>query len=252
MPPFLSLIIPAFNEEHRLGDSLTEVISFLERQPYSAEVLVVENGSQDRTAEIAEVFAQRHPMVRVLREAERGKGLAVRRGMLEAAGEYRFMCDADLSMPIEEVNRFLPPELKNFDIVIASREVEGAIRYGEPAIRHFIGRVFNALVRLLAVPSFQDTQCGFKCFRAGVAEDLFSLQRLNGWTFDVEVLYIAQQRGYQIVEIPIPWYYIPGSRIQLLRDWLVMFTDLIRIRRNWRHGLYEPKWRPSPSDPSSP
>ena len=112
-----------------------------------------------------------------------------------ARGEYRFICDADLSMPIEEVNRFLPPVLEGYDIAIASREAPGAVRYGEPAYRHWIGRIFNALVRSLAVPHFQDTQCGFKCFRASVAEDLFSVQRLDGWTFDVEVLFI----GWELV-----------------------------------------------------
>ncbi len=241
MSPFLSIIIPAHNEEHRIPTSLEKVLSFLDSQKYDAEVLVVENGSQDRTAEIVEVFVRRRPNVFLLRESRAGKGLAVRRGMLEARGEYRFICDADLSMPIEEVNRFLPPQLDGYDIAIASREVPGAVRYGEPMYRHFIGRGFNFLVRFLTVPDIQDTQCGFKCFRAGVAEDLFKAQRLDGWTFDVEVLYIAQKRGYKIVEVPIPWYFNPGSRVRLLRDTVAMFSDLFRIRRNWRKGMYDPR-----------
>jgi glycosyltransferase involved in cell wall biosynthesis len=238
LAPFLSLIIPAHNEEHRLPQTLEKVWSFLQDQSYPSELLVVENGSQDRTAEVAQAFAAQAGSVRVLREQQRGKGLAVRAGMLAAAGEYRFICDADLSMPIDEVNRFLPPALTDFDIAIGSREVEGAVRYGEPTYRHWIGRGFNTLVRLLAVPGFQDTQCGFKCFSGASADRLFGLQRLDGWTFDVEVLYLALKLGFRIREIPIPWYYIPGSRVRLLRDSWLMFTDLFRIRSNWRRGLY--------------
>ena len=238
MQPFLSIIIPAHNEEHRLPDSLRMVLSFLQEQPYQAEVLVVENGSDDRTAEIAQSFAERHDNLHLLREARAGKGLAVRRGMLEANGDYRFICDADLSMPIEEINRFLPPVLQNFDIAIASREVPGAVRYGEPIYRHLIGRVFNWLVRLIAVPGIHDTQCGFKCFRAEHVQDLFRIQQIDGWTFDVEVLFIATRRGYRVVEVPIPWYYNPGSRVHILRDAVKMFADLVQIRLNWRRGLY--------------
>jgi dolichyl-phosphate beta-glucosyltransferase len=240
VPPLLSIIIPAHNEEQRLPDSLMQVLSFLRDQPYQAEVVIVENGSHDRTAELAQEFSHHHQNVRLFREPRPGKGLAVRRGMLEAIGEYRFICDADLSMPIKEVNRFIPPRLIDFDIAIASREVPGAVRYNEPLYRHLIGRVFNMLVRFLTIPGIHDTQCGFKCFHAQVAEDLFRTQVLDGWTFDVEVLYIALRRGYSIIEVPIPWYYSPGSRIHLLRDTVAMFGDLFRIRRNWHLGLYEP------------
>jgi hypothetical protein len=141
-------------------------------------------------------------------------------------------------MPIDQINRFLPPELQDYDIAIASREAAGAVRYGEPFYRHWVGRAFNRIVRRLAVPGFQDTQCGFKCFRGQAADVLFPLQRLHGWTFDVELLFVALRRGYRVVEVPIPWYYYPGSRISILRDSLAMFTDLFRIRRNWRRGLY--------------
>lgn len=239
MPPFLSIIIPAHNEEHRLPASLHKVLAFIEAQGYSSEVVIVENGSKDRTAEIAEQFAQGRPNVRLLREPLAGKGLAVRRGMLAAQGAYRFICDADLSMPIEEVNRFLPPQLENFDIAIGSREVSGAVRYDEPPYRHLIGRAFNMLVRLLTIPGIQDTQCGFKCFRAELVDDIFQVQTLDGWTFDVEILFIAMKRGYKIIEVPIHWYFNRGSRVHLLRDTLAMFSDLFRIRRNWRRGLYE-------------
>ncbi len=239
MAPFLSLIIPAYNEERRLPNTLTTVQRYLASQPYQTEVLVVDNGSQDHTSQVAQDFARGDPNLRLLREQRRGKGLAVRRGMQEATGEYRFICDADLSMPIEQLSRFLPPVLTDFDIAIASREVAGAVRYGEPAYRHWIGRVFNTLVRLLALPRFHDTQCGFKCFTAAAAEALFPLQRLDGWSFDVELLFLATKRGYRVLEVPIAWYYNPGSRVSLFSDSWNMFTDLLRIRRNWRQGLYQ-------------
>ncbi len=242
--PFLSLIIPAYNEEQRLPRTLTKIQAFLREQTYDSEVLVVENGSRDRTAAVVEEFA---PEVRLLRELERGKGLAVRRGMMEASGDFRFICDADLSMPIEEVNRFLPPKLDDYDIAIASREIAGAVRHNEPVYRHWIGRTFNLLVRTLAVPGFQDTQCGFKCFTADAAEALFPLQRIDGWTFDVELLYVALRLGYRVKEVPINWYYFPGSRVRILQDSWLMLTDLFRIRSNWRQGLYQPM---SASDPN--
>ncbi len=242
--PHLSIIIPAHNEEHRLPATLDTVHRFLEAQSYSAEVLVIENGSHDRTLEIAEDYARRMPELRVLHESGRGKGLAVRAGMLAARGEYRFICDADLSMPIEEVNRFIPPVLPDMDIAIASREAPGAVRYDEPAFRHFTGRAFNLVVRVLGLPGLQDTQCGFKCFRAAVAEKLFPRQTILGWTFDVEVLFIARKYGYRIVEIPIPWYYNPESKVNVLRDAYQVGRDLIRIRFNYARGQYDAPSRP--------
>lgn len=236
--PLLSLIIPAYNEEGRLPETLQQILSFLDQQSYTAEVLVVENGSRDRTLEIAQEAAQRDARVRVFQNSERGKGLAVQRGMLEARGEYRFMCDADLSMPIDEVNRFLPPVLNGVAITIASREAPGAHRYNEPNYRHVVGRVYNWMIRLLALPGLQDTQCGFKCFRADVAEELFRLQTLTGWSFDVEVLFIAMRRGYAIVEVPIPWYFNAESKINVLRDSYKMALDLLRIRWNGLRGVY--------------
>lgn len=238
MPPFLSIIIPAYNEEQRLPNSLSSIMIFLENQSYESEVLVVDNGSEDRTAEIVKDFTRDYPNLHLFHEDRSGKGLAVRRGMLEAHGDFRFICDADLSMPIEEVNKFLPPALVDFDIAIASREVSGAKRYNEPILRHWIGRIFNFLVQVFAVPGFRDTQCGFKCFRSKVADDLFRVQKLDGWTFDVEVLFIALQRGYRIVEIPINWYYNPTSRIRVMRDSIHMFVDLFRIRGNWKKKRY--------------
>jgi hypothetical protein len=151
------------------------------------------------------------------------------------------MCDADFSMPVEQIGRFLPPILDGYDIAIASREAPGAVRYAEPQYRHLVGRVYNWMIRLLALPGLQDTQCGFKCFRGEVAEELFNLQTLPGWSFDVELLFIAQRRGYKIVEIGIPWYFNSESKIRVMKDSLRMGMDLLKIRLNARQGLYDPK-----------
>lgn len=237
--PLLSIVIPAYNEESRLPETLERIQRFLETQSYAAEVVVVENGSCDRTLEIARDFAANHAGFLAMHEERRGKGRAVRSGMLAASGEYRFICDADLSMPIEQVNRFLPPQQGCIDIAIASREAPGAVRYNEPAYRHLTGRVFNTLVRWLALPGLQDTQCGFKCFRDEVVKDVFPRQTIDGWTFDVEVLYIARQRGYNICEIPIDWYFNPESKVRVLHDSWRMFKDLLRIRANGRRGSYD-------------
>jgi glycosyltransferase involved in cell wall biosynthesis len=239
VPPLLSIIIPAHNEEIRLPISMEKIVSFLETQPFEYEVLIVENGSQDHTLEIARDFERRYAFVQALTETNAGKGLAVRKGMLEASGDYRFIADADLSMPIEEVTLFLPPHAPDYDVAIASREAPGSERIGEPVYRHWIGRMFNLLVRMITLPGIQDTQCGFKCFTSSVAEELFPEQTLDGWTFDVEILYIARKRGYKIIEIPIHWYFNPGSRVHIVRDSIAMFLDLIRIRLNDLRGRYE-------------
>jgi glycosyltransferase involved in cell wall biosynthesis len=236
--PLLSIIIPAHNEENRLPRSLEQVLTFLQQQSYEAEVLVIENGSTDRTLDVAQSFASEHKNLRVIHEPGRGKGLAVRRGMLEARGDYRFMCDADLSMPIEEVNKFLPRSLPEFDVALGSREVRGAVRYDEPFYRHFGGRLINMAIRLMILPGLQDTQCGFKCFRAEVANDLFGRQLMDGWSFDIEVLYLAQKAGYKIVEVPVHWYYRSESKVNAVEDAMRMIRDILTIRANMRRGLY--------------
>jgi dolichyl-phosphate beta-glucosyltransferase len=241
--PFLSIILPAYNEELRLPESLKAITDFVSKKSYPVEVLVVDNNSTDRTGAIAQDYARECPFVRSLFEGMQGKGAAVRTGMLAARGDYRFVCDADLSMPVEEIDNFLPPQLDQFDIAIASREAPGAIRYDEPWYRHLMGRVFNTIVRWFAVPGFQDTQCGFKMFRAEVAENLFPLQTMNGWSFDVEILYAARSWGYRIVEVPIHWYYKSNTRIHPVGDSIDMFVEVFRIRRNGHRGLYAPSKR---------
>ena len=239
--PLLSIVIPAYNEEKRLTNTLNKISAFLDKQDYLAEIVVIENGSSDRTLELANAFTQKISNLRVFHEDQNGKGRAVKRGMLEAKGEYRFICDADLSMPIEEVNNFIPPVLENVEISIASREAPGAIRYNEPEYRHFVGRVFNTLVRIIALPGLHDSQCGFKCIRGDIAEEIFPIIKIYGWAFDVEMLFIARKRGYKIVEIPIPWYYQEQSKINVLSDSFKMLTDLLQIRWNSLRGQYSKK-----------
>jgi glycosyltransferase involved in cell wall biosynthesis len=236
--PFLSIIIPAHNEQNRLPATLEKIFNFLEKQTFTTEVLVVENGSVDKTLEIAREFAKRYPQLRVL-QSEKGKGAAVRHGMLQAQGEYRFMCDADLSMPVEEIVKFIPPKLYDVDIAIASREARGAVRYNEPAYRHWGGRGINFIIQALILPGLNDTQCGFKCFRGAVAEDLFRRQTLPGWSFDIELLYIARRQKYSITEIPIHWYHFTDSKVSALRDAVRMIEDIFLIHANARQGLYD-------------
>lgn len=242
--PFLSIVIPAHNEELRLPRCLTLIEAFLKTQPFQAEVLIVENGSHDRTLEVARDFAATRRWIRPLQVAGRGKGQAVRAGMLAARGDYRFMCDVDLSMPIEEVTRFLPPHSRGYDLVIASRQGSGARRVGEPLHRYIMGRVHSTIVRLIAIRGFQDTQCGFKMFSRQAAEDLFRVQQVQGIGFDVELLLIARSRGYRILQVPIIWHYDSDSRIQLVKDSLGMLRDTWNVRRNLRHGAYVPQITP--------
>jgi glycosyltransferase involved in cell wall biosynthesis len=223
----------------RLPRTLGQVFAFLEKQPYLAEVIIVENGSADRTLEMAHEFASRHSNLIVIHEGQAGKGNAVRRGVLEAHGEYRFICDADLSMPIAELEKFLPPVLNDFDIAIASREAPGAVRYNEPSYRHWGGRAINLAIRLLILPGLNDTQCGFKCFRAETAEKIFRQQTLTGWSFDIELLYLARRNNLRIKEIPVQWYFDADSKVRAVRDALRMIGDIFRIHLNALRNRYD-------------
>jgi len=238
---FLSIVIPAYNEETRLPDTLNKVSAFLGTQSYSSEVLIVDNNSTDKTEEIIKDYCSRYPNMQGLFEKEPGKGAAVRCGMLQAKGEFAFMCDADLSMPIEELINFLPPKLEGIDIAIASREAPGAIRYHEPHFRHLGGRLMNWLIQLFILPGLNDTQCGFKCFTTETAKDLFKHQTLPGWSFDIELMYIARKRGYKVLEIPVPWYYQQESKVNAVRDALQILMDIQTIRRNANQGVYDPE-----------
>jgi len=239
--PFLSIIIPAHNEETRLPPSLQKIDAFLRLQAYKAEVIIVENGSQDRTYEVAREHAGRVGYVRVIQSPDnlRGKGLAVKQGMLAAKGQWRFICDADLSMRIDELPRFLPPLNEDYDIIIASREAPGAKRVDEPQYRHWMGRINTYIVKFALLKTFEDTQCGFKMYRGAVADVLFRRQRMTGIGFDVELLFLAQKLGYRIKELPITWYFDPYSTMRLWGDSLNMLREIWQIRRNWQQKRYD-------------
>ena len=230
--PLLSIVIPAFNEASRITATLERVTAYLRERGISAEVLVADDGSTDDTAALAEAFAASTPPVRTVSLPHRGKGSAVKAGMLHAEGDYRFLCDADLSMPIEEIDRFLD-RIDRFDVIIGSREAAGASRLEEPAFRYVASRGFNFLVRAVGgVRTFADTQCGFKMFRREAAEHLFPQQRIDGFGFDIELLYIAHRSGMKVDELGIEWRHDRGSKVRPVRDSLRTLGEVLRVRSN--------------------
>jgi dolichyl-phosphate beta-glucosyltransferase len=238
-PPDVSIVVPAYNEEVRIGATLDELDRFLSAQAWQWEVRVVDDGSADTTAAIVESHQRRQPKIVLQREPHRGKGGAVKAGLLTASARFRFICDADLSMPVAELPRFLPPRLTDFDVAIGSREGVGARRVGEPMIRHVAGRIFNYMVQRLTVPGINDTQCGFKMFTASAVETIFPLVTVDGWAFDIEVLSIARSRGLKIVEVPIEWHYRRASQLSLIRDGASMLRQMLQIRGRARRGAYD-------------
>jgi dolichyl-phosphate beta-glucosyltransferase len=233
----LSIVIPAFNEAARIGGTLRALREQLPPDP-AWEVIVVDDGSIDDTAGIVSRAAAEEPRVRVLREPHRGKGGALRAGLLAATGARRFMCDADLSMPLSELRRFLEAVPSTCDVAIGTREGIGARRVDEPGYRHVAGRLFNWLVRVAALPGVDDTQCGFKMFTAAAAEAIFPWITIDGWAVDIEILCIARLRGLRVKEIPIEWHYRDRSQLSLVRDSLRMARDVVRIRLNSARGRY--------------
>lgn len=221
-----------------MPETLAAIVEFLAKKPYEWEVIVADDGSEDGTGDVVRGFHDANPTVRLLSLPHRGKGGAVKQGMLEARGEYRFLCDADLSMPIELLDRLLPPDASPVEIVIGSREAAGARRIGEPRRRWLMGRVFNAMTRMMATPGIADTQCGFKVFSAGAAQDLFPLQTLDGFAFDAEILFLARKRGYAVSEVGIDWHYMAESKVRPFRDGWRTLRDLLIIRWRWATGRY--------------
>jgi glycosyltransferase involved in cell wall biosynthesis len=248
--PYLSIVVPAYNEEQRLPATLAEILCYLEAQPYDGEVIVADDGSEDKTVEIVKGLQQRHDNLCLVENAHRGKAYAVRAGMLATRSRMAMFCDADLAVPIEETARLLAPLEEGYDVAIGSREGLGAQRHGEPWYRHFMGRVFNYLVRAVAVGGYQDTQCGFKAFRRDVARDLFSHLRLYSdeaptisgsalTAFDVELLFLAHKRGYRVAEVPVEWRYGLHSKVHPITDSLRHLRDVMGVRINDWRGLYE-------------
>lgn len=251
---YLSVVIPAYNEERNVEKTVKQIHQFLLAENYPFEIMVVDDGSLDKTAAVVESLRASLPQVSLLRNPHYGKGFTVRTGILAARGRFILFVDADGSTPIREVKRlFLWLTDHPFDIAIASREGQGAKREQEPYYRHLMGRVFNWVVQILALPGIKDSQCGFKLFKGKVAKEIFSRLSLYGeeapeipfaytGAFDVEVLFLARKLGYEIKEVPVSWTYNRTERVHPARDSWRMFKDVVKIRLNAIRGVYS---RPS-------
>lgn len=229
----ITLVVPAYNEAARIGPSLEQAVSYLERRGLASEVLVVDDGSRDGTVAVAEGFAGRG--VRVLRhERNRGKGAAVRTGVLASRGERVLLSDADFSTPIEELAK-LEARLADSPVVLGSRAVAGAaIGQRQPIYREFMGKTFNLIIRLIGIRGLHDTQCGFKLLRGDVARGLCAEMLIEGFAYDVELVWLAQRHGYRVVEVGVVWVNSPDSRVAPIRSSLEMLRDVLLMRLRHR------------------
>ena len=233
----ISLVIPAYNEEKRIAHSIKKVLSYMKKKKYDFELIVVNDGSKDKTEEKAKSIKDKH--VRLISYSpNKGKGHAVKIGMLAAKGDLLLFLDADLSTPIEEIEKFIPLT-KNYDVVIASRALkESQIKVHQPFYREIIGKVFNKMVQLLAVWGIKDTQCGFKMFTKKAANIIFKRQRIHGWAFDVELLFIAKKYRLKIKEMPVTWINEGDSRVSPIKSSIQMFIQIFKINLNNIRGYY--------------
>lgn len=238
MSPRLTVVIPAFNEEVRLGPTLDRIRAYLESQDYDWSVTVVSDGSTDATPAIAQAKSEADPRFTVIHYLpNRGKGAAVRVGMLAAHSDYVLISDADLATPIEEIERLWPAMQEGYDIAIGSRPLrDSQLEIRQPLYRELLGRAFNAAVQTLAIRGIADTQCGFKLFTHDSAQAIFRRCQLDGFSFDFEALMIARDLGYRIAEIPIRWRHQEGSKVRILRDGSRMLVDLVRLRLAGKRG----------------
>ena len=236
---FLSIIIPAYNEEKRIPNTLLKLLNYLSTKSYQWEIILVDDGSTDRTSEIAREVIKNNSLTVIKNHLNQGKGYSVKRGVLSSTGNVLLFSDADLSTPIEELDKMLLWIDKGYDIVIGSRALpESIIETRQPWYRQLMGKTFNLLVQSLVLKGFNDTQCGFKCFTRESALRVFTLQRLTGFAFDVEILYIAQKCSFKIKEQPVRWINSPESKVRLLKGPLSMILELLKIRfYDWK-GYY--------------
>jgi dolichyl-phosphate beta-glucosyltransferase len=239
--PDLSVIIPAYNEESRIGPTVRDIVGFCRAGRRAFEVILVDDGSRDGTTAVARVLSEEFPELRVIRlAANHGKGYAVRTGVVNAIGRLVLFADADGATPIGEIERLESALESGVDIAVGSRALRDTdVQVQAKLYRHLMGRTFHLLVEWLADGGVKDTQCGFKLFRSTVAQDLFSRMRMNGFSFDVEVLVMARRKGYRVAEIPVNWTHRPGSKVRLTLDSLQMAADLVRIRAHCLRGEYE-------------
>jgi glycosyltransferase involved in cell wall biosynthesis len=238
--PKYSIVIPAYNESARIPATLQSVVECVRAQGWSAEVVVVNDGSRDSTADVVRAFACNAPEVRLLENpSNRGKGYSVRSGLLQALGEVVMFTDADLSAPIEEAERLFAAISDGADIAIGSRWLEkGRQIHRQPLYRQFFGRCFNAVTRGVMGLRFADTQCGFKAFTRAAAQTVFQLQTIERWGFDPEILFIGLKRGYRIVEVPVSWAHDERTRMSYLKDGMKMLEEIAIIRWNALRGRY--------------
>ncbi|WP_227762450.1 dolichyl-phosphate beta-glucosyltransferase [Zhaonella formicivorans] len=231
---FLSVIIPAYNEEKRLPGTLERIHQYLQKKGFAYEIIVVDDGSRDKTVWVAEEFKKKDSNLRIVKNPRNmGKGFTVRNGMLNGRGRYLLFTDSDLSTPIEEFDRFLPRFEQGYDIVIGSRALrDSVIKVSQPWYRVFMGKTFNLIVRTMFWTRIKDTQCGFKCFTREAARAVFPRQTVWGFGFDVEVLFIARKLGYKICEFPVEWSDSPDTKVNAIKDSAKMFWELLKIRLN--------------------
>ncbi len=243
MPPELSIIVPAFDEEDRLGASIEVILSFLAEHSISAELIVVDDGSQDNTAEVAQDAFKHAPQIpaKVIRYSEnRGKGFAVRTGLAAAEADIALFSDADLSTPIDEMFKLIDP-IRNgeYDVAFGSRALDRTlIGTHQPWRREQGGKVMNLVIRTMSGLPFADTQCGFKAFNMAAFRPLLNVMTIDRFGFDVEFLYVAKYHGLRLAEIPVRWNNVEGSKVSVVRDTRRMFSELAQIRRNARNGVY--------------
>ncbi len=239
-PPYLSVVIPAFNEAGSIGDTLQQMARHLAHCHFSSEILVIDDGSADGTGEVALSSEVGSVPVEVLRhEKNSGKGYAVQRGALRARGDVILICDADLPVSLDHLAPMLHRLREGSDLVIASRALPDSLAtLSQPPHRALLGKLFNRLVRWWLLPNISDTQCGFKLISRRAAEMIFPRQRIAGFAFDVEVLFLAKQSGFAIAEVPVTWRHVNPSRVSPLKDGLQMLIDLLRIRCLWWQGRY--------------
>jgi dolichyl-phosphate beta-glucosyltransferase len=240
-PVRLSIVIPVYNEEKRIGPALQKLLAYLSRQPYHREIVLVDDGSVDRGIELASNLLQEAgETCRVINYGvNRGKGYALMRGMTESYGEYVLFTDADLSTPIEELDRMWQWFEQGYDIVQGSRKMPGArVEVHQPWLRENMGKVFTALSNLLAGVNVSDVTCGFKCYRGAVARHLYGLQRIYNWSFDAEIIHIARRQGFRLKEVPVSWHDERGTKVHLLRDTVRSLQGLLQIRLNSWRGFY--------------
>ena len=236
-----SIVIPAYNEGERLAPTLEKVLAYVRQQGWDAEVIVVNDGSRDNTAEIVREFAAKNSMLRLVENpGNRGKGYAVRNGMLQARGEIIVFSDADLSSPIEEMPKLLEALAAGADIAIGSRWLRAELQIHRQSLhRQLFGRVFNGLNRVILGLRFKDTQCGFKAFTRKAAQTILPLQRIERWGFDPEILFLARKFGFRVDEVAVRWGHVGGTRINPLMDGARMFQEMVRIRWNDMTGKYD-------------